>query len=341
MNQIEFDIAEVLEYDDTYQYIDPTKPNTNVNRLFGIKVRSCLAYFNQKPFIVRPANSNIKQIPLVGEIVLIYRTFNEASDATKRRESWYYLQTLNIKSSTHANLLPGLSDPQKTQDQIDATKPGKTFTFKTVSPLQPYEGDLIIEGRYGNSIRFSSTIKTGGIYYKQPNWSGTVSGDSVNADPIIILSNQQRNLKNREFVTEDIEKDSSSLYLTSTQKITNFTLNNTIRQSKKSQSDFNGSQFIGVADRIVLKSKQDVVVLDSDIAVELNAPILSIGTKKEKEPGLHSTAVIKLFKLFIQLMNGGLLDSSGVPVIADPVILSQIRAELKRTKNKNINQDTF
>jgi hypothetical protein len=40
-------------------------------------------------------------------------------------------------------------------------------------------------------------------------------------------------------------------------------------------------------------------------------------------------------------MNGGLLDSSGVPVIADPVILSQIRAELKRTKNKNINQDTF
>jgi hypothetical protein len=340
MNQIEFDIAEVLEYNDTYQYIDPAQANTNVGNLFSIKVRSCLHYFNKKPFIVRPGTANIKQIPLVGEIVLIYRTFNQASDSTQKRESWYYLQTLNINSSTNANLLPGLSGG-KTQTEIDNTKPGKTFQLKTVSPLQPYEGDVIIEGRNGNSIRFSNTISTGGSYYKSALWNGTVSTESTATDPIIILSNGRKNLTDRKFVTEDIQTDASSLYLTSTQKLTNFKLNNTIRQGKKSESDFSNSQLIGVADRITLKSKQDVIVLDSEFAIELNAPTLSIGLKKEKEPGLHSTAVIKLFKLFIQLMNGGLLDSSGVPVTADPTILSQIRSELKRAKNKNINQDTF
>lgn len=341
MNQIEFDIAEVLEHDDTYRYIDPSQSNNNVDNLFAIKVRSCLKYFNQKAFIVRPGNSNIKQIPLVGEIVLIYRTFNQASNSLKRRESWYYLQTLNINSSTNANLLPGLSDTLKTQEQIDSSKPGKTFSVKSISPIQPYEGDVIIEGRNGNSIRFSNTITTGGLYNKQPNWSGNISTNVTNSDPIIILSNRQTNLKNREFVTEDIQTDASSLYLTSTQKISNFTLNNTIRQSAKSESDFSNSQLIGVADRITFKSKQDVIVLDSDIAIELNAPVISIGTKKDKEPGLHSTAVETIFKKIMQLFVGGLKDSSGVPCVADPATITAINQELLKLKNKNINQDTF
>ena len=89
MNQdnIQFDVAEVLEYDYTYQYIDPSQPDGNVNKLFALRVKACNSYFNDKPFLARPANMNMKQIPLVGEFVLIYKTFNQDSTPTKRRES--------------------------------------------------------------------------------------------------------------------------------------------------------------------------------------------------------------------------------------------------------------
>jgi len=33
-SSIEFDVAEVLDYEYTYQYIDSTRPDSNVNTLF-------------------------------------------------------------------------------------------------------------------------------------------------------------------------------------------------------------------------------------------------------------------------------------------------------------------
>jgi hypothetical protein len=338
MSEILFDIAEVLEYDDTYRYIDPSGSNTNVSNLFSIKVRSCASYFNDKPFIVQPASANIKQIPLVGEIVLIYKTFNQASTPTKRRDAWYYLTTLNIQSSIHANSLPGLSNSLITQEEIDAAKPGKTFQYKTVSPLQPYEGDLLLEGRFGNSIRFGNTVKTGGIYSVNAPWAGILHPKQP--DPIIILSNGRKNLLGKQFVAENIQTDDSSIYLTSTQKLSAFKLNNRIRQST-SQSAFAKSQFIGTADRIVLKSKSDIIILDSKLAVELNSPIISMGVKRSKEPVLHSTAVETIINIIMQILNGGLTDSNGAPVVADPSLIANISKQLTQLKNKSILQDTY
>ena len=40
---------------------------------------------------------------------------------------------------------------------------GDTFTTKQyIYPLRPYEGDVIQEGRWGNSIRLGSTVKNQG-----------------------------------------------------------------------------------------------------------------------------------------------------------------------------------
>jgi hypothetical protein len=287
---------------------------------------------------VQPASANIKQIPLVGEIVLIYKTFNQASTPTKRRDAWYYLTTLNIQSSIHANSLPGLSNSLITQEEIDAAKPGKTFQYKTVSPLQPYEGDLLLEGRFGNSIRFGNTVKTGGAYTISTPWNGTQ--DSDQPDPIIVLSNGRRNLSSKQFVVENIQTDAASVYLTSTQQLSSFKLNNTIRQST-SESAFAKSQLVGTADRVVLKSKSDIIVLDSKQAVELNSPIISMGVKQSKEPVLHSTAVETIINVIVQILNGGLTDSNGVPVVADPALIANISTQLTQLKNKSILQDTY
>jgi hypothetical protein len=338
---IQFDVAEVLEYDYTYQYIDPSQPDSNVSNLFALRVKSCNSYFNEKPFIARPVNMNMKRIPLVGEFVLIYRTFNQDSTSTRRRESWYYLMTIDAQSSMNANLLPGISDRAINEISLQV-KPGKTFQLKSVSPLQPYEGDFILEGRTGNSIRFSNTISTGGVYTIPTPWQGDISNDHLSSQPIIILSNGRKNQSNRKFVVENIQQDDSSLYLTSTQTLPDFRLNNTIRKSKYGESAFSRSQLVGVAERITLKAKTDVIVLDSQQAVELNAPTVSIGIKKEKEPGLHSTAVENLFNLFLQVMSTSLRDSNGAPIlISDTTFFNRYQNELNKLKNNNIQQDTY
>jgi hypothetical protein len=304
---IQFDVAEVLEYDNTYKWIDPASADSNTDQLFALKVKSCSGYFNQKPFIVKPSDINIKKIPLVGELVLIYKTFNQVSTSIKRRESWYYLTTVDLQSSIHANLLPGLAGG-KSQEEIDTTKPGKTFNFKVTSPLQPYEGDILVEGRWGNSIRFGSTVDLTG---NQRNYSNIVPwrGGADQGDPIIVLSNGRSSKPNKQFVAEDIQSDASSLYLTSTQKVPGLILGT---QSEKNpltcygpnESQFAKSQLIGVADRIVLKSKTDITVIDSPKAIVLNTSgEVKLGSDSATESMVHGDVLLTVLQKILNQLN--------------------------------------
>jgi hypothetical protein len=80
----------------------------------------------------------------------------------------------------------------------------------------PYMGDVIYEGRWGNSIRFGSTVKSKSQYSNPWSRSGN------NGDPITIVRNGQNKLANEfgaEPITENIKNDLSSIYLTSTQAL--------------------------------------------------------------------------------------------------------------------------
>ena len=293
-HHIQWDVAEVLEYDYTYSYIFPDEGKTNTDNLFALKVKSCSNLFNNKTFLVRPSSNSIKRIPLVGEFVLIYKTFNEQSTKNKRRESWYYIGTVDLQGSINENMLPGISG-DKTQDEIDNTKPGRTFSRKVVAPLQPYEGDLIIEGRFGNSIRFGSTINIATTdksitdnntlvptyYYLEPTWKSPTG--QTYGDPIIVLSNGRKDLPNKQFIIENLDLDASSLYLT-----TNQTIPLTLSKPISRFNNFQGSQFIGVADKITLSAKTDIIVLDSKKAIVLNTPEeVRIGSDDADERLVH------------------------------------------------------
>jgi hypothetical protein len=81
-----------------------------------------------------------------------------------------------------------------------------------IHPLLPYTGDVIYEGRWGQSIRFSSTLKT----------SNPWSTAGTDGDPITILRNgQDPNSSDfgAEPITENIKNDLSSIYLTSHQQL--------------------------------------------------------------------------------------------------------------------------
>ena len=123
MNEIRWDVGEVLDYDYTYQYVSPTDQSSgNTNNLFTIKVRTATSIFDNEVFDVRPSNINLKQIPLVGEFVLIYKTFNEYTSKSRRREGWYYVTTIDVHSNINENLLPGITG-NLTDTEIDNIKP--------------------------------------------------------------------------------------------------------------------------------------------------------------------------------------------------------------------------
>ena len=339
--RIEWDVAEVIEYDYTYSYIPNDQRNSTVDKLFQLKVRSCSTYFNDKLIYAKPSNINMKQIPLVGEFVLIYKTFNQQATTDRWREGWYYVASIDIQSSINHNMLPGLSDGAR-QETIDETKPGKTFNQKAVSPLQPYEGDFLLEGRWGNSIRFGNTISTSypdGYYYKAPTWftpGGQNTNDILQSDPIITISNGRNNKQGREFVVEDLENDASSLYLTSTQYLDTLTLSKDLTVHNNS---FVGSQFVGVADRIILRAKRDVAIIDSEEGIVLNTPNeIYIGGEDASEPLSHGLVLQRILQLMVQAIGAGATGPGGAPCVTNASALlgqiSDLLPDLNSTKYK-------
>lgn len=321
--KIEWDVAEVLKYDYTYQYI-PSGSAKTTDKLFGLWVRSCSGYFNDEPFLAKPSNINMKQIPLVGEFVLVYKTFNQQATTNRWRETWYYVTSIDVQSSINSNLLPGLSNGDD-QENIDNTESGKTFKQKSISPLQPFEGDLMIEGRFGNSIRFGSTITTypERYYYKKPKYVGKADGD-----PIIMLSNGRVNPANKEFVVEDIDTDASSLYLTSTQNV-DMAMSNPLTRT----NDFQGSHLLGVGDRVVLRAKTDVVILDAKRGIILNTPDeVRIGTDSADQPLMHGDLVVEFLNDLLSALTLGCTSEGSIRYAEELTSLQERIPQLISTK---------
>ena len=197
----------------------------------------------------------------------------------------YYFNTVNVWNSQHHNALPNgltLKENQKAdytssaagnvrriEDGSTDINLGSTFVERSnINPLLPFEGDIIYEGRWGNSVRFGSTV-TGSIN----DWSET--GD--NGDPIIILRNGEDPDNNPDGwvpVVEDINNDLSSIWMTSTQQIpievasSNY---NSYSTPPETPNQYVGTQVILNSDRILFNSKTDHIMLSSATSINMNA----------------------------------------------------------------------
>ena len=289
MDNVQFHIAEVIAdpHSTTYEY--DTRSN------YEITVSTYTDFYNRQELQVIPFNNNIKQIPLVGEHVLIVQGFSAENKSDTIYTQWYYLASFSLNSNVNANLLPGISPSNSLY------VPKTSFGEKETSLLQAYEGDTLIEGRFANSIRLSSTIK-GGVYSTQPSWRGTQSGD-----PIIILSNG-KSYKKDSYVVESIRDDKSSIYLTSTQKIS-MLLGDTRNKNPLScylpaESQFDKSQFIGTADRVILKAKTDIAIIDSPKAIVLNTSgEIKLGSDTADQPMVHGDVLLTVLQKILNQLN--------------------------------------
>lgn len=238
-----------------------------------------------------PLFPNVTHIPVENEIVYIIQLPSNNIQDNVNSTVYYYFQPINIWGSVHHNAIPDpvgnlfnrsdsaqANDYQKTEGgtirrvtdggtEIDL---GDNFNENiSVRNLQPYEGDIIYEGRWGQSLRFGSTASGSVI----PNpWSK--SGE--NGNPIMILKNGQHEEDTKPWIpqVEDINTDASSIYLTSTQliPISGSSINyESYFSPPTALKEYNGEQILLNSGRLVLNSKSSDILLSSFKTINLNS----------------------------------------------------------------------
>lgn len=253
----------------------------NFETTYAIRVR--LKPSNTE-IIAYPLNTNIKRVPLIGESVLIIPSTISEGNSTKLVQRQYYIDIVSIQQNVHQNALPNVNTIKvtnniSTYEEVSAGNPntsggqsivdlGKGFVERTdVGSLQPFLGDILIEGRFGHSLRFGYS----------PNESDTTQAPSWESDvvenPITILSNGRKSAgQYNKFIVENINDDLSSMWLTSTQKVGLTTSQKNIGMGVDSQKNFNKPSAILNSDRIILNSKSDYIILSGAKSVNIATP---------------------------------------------------------------------
>ena len=271
---------------------------------------------NTKGSFARPLLPFLKNYPLVNEFVLLFFLPNQEKTQISGNGDYYYLNPIGIWNSQHHNAFPDNYDPyntsapsmQKSVFDIEAgniqkqsTQPltlnlngnsGGTFIEKAnIHPILPFAGDNIFEGRFGNSIRLGATSNVTAEITN--NWSKS----GANGNPITILRNGQPPTSQTDGwvpVTEDINVDLSSIYLTSNQQIpidiavakkaegeaSTIPFSAVISKAPISPKSFNQQQVILNSGRLLFNTSTDSILFSSQKSIVLEA-IEDVGIKSQ------------------------------------------------------------
>lgn len=162
-----------------------------------------------------PLNTNISHIPVPNETVFLVSAPSKDYNTNNNLIN-YYLYPHAIFQDPNSNALPDAIDSNTNKFYT-----GNFIELENIRPLVPFDGDILIEGRFGNSIRFGSTNTTDTFFANEWSYEG------MNGNPITIIRNGQQDLDNAQVnnfdhIMENINKDKSSIYLCSGQKLETF-----------------------------------------------------------------------------------------------------------------------
>ena len=254
--------------------------------------------------IAKPFYPQMSSYPLVNEIVLIVKLPSTNIGKNTLESTYYYMNMVSLWNHPHHNAYPNpvnTSDlPPSQQKDYEQTSAGSvrrvtdqsteinlnsgtnttqaTFIERNnIHPLLPFTGDVIHQGRWGNSIRFGSTNKTINLNTPTNNWSNS----GTTGDPILILRNgQPSNISNNgwEPIVENINEDQSSIYLTSNQQIPinvasqkYFSYTPRFKETPTSPSTYTGDQVVINSGRLLFNSKTDHILLSSQRTISFEA----------------------------------------------------------------------
>jgi hypothetical protein len=342
----------------------------------------------------KPFYPQEKNFPLINELVVLLELPNSRIGNDISSKNYYYINSISLWNHPHHNAYPNPLNnnlpPSQQLDyqqvegglvrrvtdgstEIDLNSPSNpsqnTFIERSnIHPILPFAGDVLYEGRWGNSLRFGSTAKSNSEY--KNNWSEV----GQNGDPIVILRNgQSPNVSQEGWVpiTENINQDLSSIYLTSTQKLPiDSSWNNKFNVFSPSSrplslSNFSLPQILINSDRVVLNAKTDSILISGEKSfnvsvgeyINVNSKNLYIdsqnvrlGNQNATEPLLLGNTTIELFNQLLQTLNNlvSVLETSqiypgGIPSPNTPLnlvasntkqIINNIQSQLETTKSK-------
>lgn len=268
--------------------LDDTHPNfeeyggwNGIGTIFYDGVSFPFADAKNTSNVAIPLYSNSKLYPLINEIVpLLFLTSWDAQTNTDIKQA-YYLPSINIWNSQHHNALP---DPTKQprdksqtdyQNSVDGSEKdvrrvyddstdidlGEGFNEQIdIHPLKIFSGDNIIEGRWGNSIRFGSSIL-----------------NSVNYPITIIRNGQPSNIDSEGWVpiAENINEDKSLIYLTDNQKLdieVASKIYKSYSEAPVAPKEYQENQIILNSGRLLFNAKSSDILLTSNKSINLNTP---------------------------------------------------------------------
>ena len=227
----------------------------------------------------KPLNPNMNITPAVGEIVI----------GVKYLSDYYFTSAVNLFGNPNLNVQHGVSRIKRKNtlsSKQGITTPAEENDTNTnvgyylddgrnkdARKILPNEGDIILEGRFGNSIRIGSDLKNGNT--ESPNIILNV-GQTIEGDTKVPIQ-------------EKIDTDGSSIYLT-----TNQTLEFTPAiESKVITGEISGKNILLSSDRILFNSKEkgDIgmfsannISLGSVGKLVMESPEVKIGGDEAEEP---------------------------------------------------------
>ena len=233
-----------------------------------------------------PLFPNLKNYPLLNEIVYIIplpgkNILEDTNDIDN-----YYFSPMNLYQNVHQNGIPNNlvqqltpNSQNKTNQEVEAgsinkttgeeaeLNLGKTFTERPIKDLQMFEGDVSLQGRWGNSLRFGSTVKS-----PLNDWSD--SGENGDAITIIRNGQQENDEEAWKPISENINEDKSSIYLTTSQKIPIEVASNSYNSYENAPTlpnEYVEDQVILNSGRLLFNSKSDSILLSSNQSINLNS----------------------------------------------------------------------
>ena len=222
--------------------------------------------------------NSLRQIPVRNEIVQlevgpagaqIQNRDDEGYKYNVYQEKVYWTAIVPVWNHPHLNIYPDVNLYE--QGIEEATSLGDGFEENdSIRPLQLTSGDVVLEGRHGQSLRFGGSKYTNGIE--------GLSTEESNGKPYTILRNGQADTEGNVCI-EDINEDCASIYLTSDHSVPLLEANHKFAAARENiplEKDYRGKQIVANADQVFVNARKDNLGLAAKQHLSVNAKSVSM-----------------------------------------------------------------
>ena len=198
--------------------------------------------------IVLPLSPHITNIPVIGEHVVV----------VEYNGQHYYTGIINRKNSPNENSIPGVTPGYEPN-----TKFGKTFERRDIRKVHVNEGDIVFEGRFGNTIKLGSNKKN-----QAPNIRIRAGQNSVSGSVGLPIK-------------ENINEDGSSIYLSTDETITLPILKAAGAPFPFPAHNINGNSIVMNSDRLFFNARKGNINLraSGDVTLQGREVFIHAGKK--------------------------------------------------------------